>query len=140
MQKSEPAAKNVPVRHLELKATMLLVFTLALIAGAALFLLRARGFFEPKQHLVLVADNAEGVTAGMDLTFSGFPIGTHGLFWYVMFSHGFVGLAFLLIGMIVLVLSTARARTPTAMWAHICIVIALTQVPYSRPFGHGRMP
>jgi O-antigen ligase len=61
---------------------------------------------------------------------SGFPIGTHGLFWYVMFSHGFVGLAFLLIGMIVLVLSTARARTPTAMWAHICIVIALTQVPY----------
>jgi len=76
VQKSEPAAKNVPVRHLELKATMLLAFTVALIVGAALFLLRARGFFEPKQHLVLVADNAEGVVAGMDLTFSGFPIGT----------------------------------------------------------------
>jgi O-antigen ligase len=61
---------------------------------------------------------------------SGFPIGTHGLFWYVMFSHGFVGLGFLLIAMVVLTLSTAKARTPTAMWAHICIVIALTQVPY----------
>ena len=47
-----------------------------------------------------------------------------------MFSHGFVGLGFLLVAMVVLTLSTARARTPTAMWAHICIVIALTQVPY----------
>jgi phospholipid/cholesterol/gamma-HCH transport system substrate-binding protein len=47
-----------------------------LIIAAALFLLRARGVFDPKQHLVLVTDNAEGVVAGMDLTFSGFPIGT----------------------------------------------------------------
>jgi phospholipid/cholesterol/gamma-HCH transport system substrate-binding protein len=74
--KSEPAAKNVPVRNLEMKATMLLAFTAALIVASALFLLRARGVFEPKQHLVLVADNATGVTAGMDLTFAGFPIGT----------------------------------------------------------------
>lgn len=74
--KSEPAAKNVPVRNLELKATMLLAFTVALILGSALFLLRARGYFEPKQQLVLITDNAEGVAAGMDLTFSGFPIGT----------------------------------------------------------------
>lgn len=74
--KSEPAAKNIPVRNLELKATMLLAFTVALIVASALFLLRARGVFEPKQHLVLVADNAEGVVAGMDLTFAGFPIGT----------------------------------------------------------------
>jgi phospholipid/cholesterol/gamma-HCH transport system substrate-binding protein len=75
VQKSEPAARNVPVRHLEMKATLLLAFTVALIVGAALFLLRARGYFEPKQQLILLADNAEGVTAGMDLTFSGFPIG-----------------------------------------------------------------
>lgn len=73
---SEPAAKHIPVRNLEMKATMLLAFTLALIVASALFLLRARGVFEPKQRLVLVADNAEGVTAGMDLTFAGFPIGT----------------------------------------------------------------
>ena len=76
VQKSEPAAKNIPVRNLELKATMLLAFTVALIVASALFLLRARGYFEPKQQLVLIADNAEGVVAGMDLTFSGFPIGT----------------------------------------------------------------
>ena len=76
VQKSEPAARNVPVRNLELKAIMLLAFTLALIIGSAIFLLSARGFFQPKQQLVLVADNAEGVVAGMDLTFSGFPIGT----------------------------------------------------------------
>lgn len=76
VQKSEPAAKHVPVRNLELKAIMLLAFTVALIVGAALFLLRARGVFDPKQQLVLVTDNAEGVVAGMDLTFSGFPIGT----------------------------------------------------------------
>ena len=76
VQKSEPSAKNVPVRNLELKAIMLLAFTLALIIGSALFLMRARGFFEPKQQLYLLADNAEGVVAGMDLTFSGFPIGT----------------------------------------------------------------
>lgn len=76
VQKSEPTAKAVPIRHLELKATMLLAFTVALIVTAALLLLRARGYFDPKQQLFLVADNAEGVVAGMDLTFSGFPIGT----------------------------------------------------------------
>ena len=31
--------------------------------------------FQPSQRLVLIADDAEGVTVGMDLTFSGFPIG-----------------------------------------------------------------
>ena len=34
-----------------------------------------RGVFQPSQRLVLIADDAEGVTVGMDLTFSGFPIG-----------------------------------------------------------------
>jgi phospholipid/cholesterol/gamma-HCH transport system substrate-binding protein len=76
VQKSEPAARKTQVRNLELKATLLLAFTVALIVASGLFLLRARGTFEPKQHLVLVADNAEGVVAGMDLTFAGFPIGT----------------------------------------------------------------
>lgn len=76
VQKSEPSAKAVPVRNLELKATLLLAFTVGLIIASALFLLRARGFFEAKQDLVLITDNAEGVVAGMDLSFSGFPIGT----------------------------------------------------------------
>jgi phospholipid/cholesterol/gamma-HCH transport system substrate-binding protein len=35
----------------------------------------ARGAFESTQKLVLIADDSEGVVIGMDLTFSGFPIG-----------------------------------------------------------------
>ncbi len=35
----------------------------------------ARGAFEPTQTLVLVTDDSEGVVVGMDITFSGFPIG-----------------------------------------------------------------
>jgi len=71
---SEPAAHQ-PVRHVELKATLLLLFTLVLVTGSALYLLYARGFFEPKQTVILVTDNAEGVVPGMDMLFSGFPIG-----------------------------------------------------------------
>jgi phospholipid/cholesterol/gamma-HCH transport system substrate-binding protein len=37
--------------------------------------LHSRGLFEPTQSLVLVTDDAEGVAVGMDMTFSGFPIG-----------------------------------------------------------------
>lgn len=76
VQKSEPAAKNRQVENLEFKAILLLVFTLGLVIGSAVYLMRARGYFEPKQTLYLIADNAEGVATGMDLTFSGFPIGT----------------------------------------------------------------
>ncbi len=64
-----------PVAHLRAKAAALLLFTLALIAGSALYLLHARGVFEPTQQLVLVADDSAGVAVGMDMTFSGFPIG-----------------------------------------------------------------
>lgn len=64
-----------PVPHLRLKALALLVFTLALIVGSTLYLLYARGAFEPTQTLVLTADDSEGVVVGMDMTFSGFPIG-----------------------------------------------------------------
>ena len=46
-----------------------------LVAASAAYLLYARGVFQPSQRLVLIADDAEGVTVGMDLTFSGFPIG-----------------------------------------------------------------
>jgi phospholipid/cholesterol/gamma-HCH transport system substrate-binding protein len=72
---AEPAGEPAAVPNLELKAALLLAFTLALVVASALFLLGARGYFEPKQHLVLVTDNAEGVTPGMDLGFQGFPIG-----------------------------------------------------------------
>ncbi|MDH3210311.1 MAG: MlaD family protein, partial [Burkholderiaceae bacterium] len=61
--------------HLEFKAALLLVLTLLLIGGAVLYLMYARGVFEKTQQLVLLADNSEGVVVGMDLTFSGFPVG-----------------------------------------------------------------
>lgn len=61
--------------HLEFKATLLLFALALLVAGAALYLGYARGAFESTQELVLVADDAEGVSVGMDMTFAGFPIG-----------------------------------------------------------------
>ena len=64
-----------PVAHLRAKAAALLALTLLLIVGAAGYLLYARGVFEPTQQLVLTADDSEGVTVGMDMTFSGFAIG-----------------------------------------------------------------
>ncbi|QBE65274.1 MlaD family protein [Pseudoduganella lutea] len=68
---SEPA----PVRNAEVKAALLLILMVALIAGAGLYLLYARGAFEATQRLVLTADDSEGVAVGMDVTFAGFPIG-----------------------------------------------------------------
>ncbi|HSV52094.1 MAG TPA: MlaD family protein [Burkholderiaceae bacterium] len=81
---SEPHEPNAPtdgpaapptVAHLEFKAALLLVFMLLLVCGSALYLLYARGAFEATQTVVLVSDDSEGVVVGMDLTFSGFPIG-----------------------------------------------------------------
>ena len=71
---SEPAPAR-PVRNLELKAALLLVFTGLLIAGSVLYLLYARGVFQATQTLVLVTEDSEGVVVGMDMTFAGFPIG-----------------------------------------------------------------
>lgn len=72
----QPSSASPPgVAHLQLKAAALLVLMLALVGGAALYLMYARGVFEATQRLVLIADDSEGVVVGMDLTFSGFPIG-----------------------------------------------------------------
>ena len=62
-------------RNLEFKAGLLLALLAALLVGSALYLMYARGAFESTQQLTLVADDSEGVVVGMDLTFSGFPIG-----------------------------------------------------------------
>lgn len=68
------ASPHVP-DHLEFKAVLLLSFMLALILTAALYVMYARGLFESTQKLVLVSEDSEGVEVGMNLTFSGFPIG-----------------------------------------------------------------
>lgn len=64
-----------PVKHLEFKAALLLALTLLLVAGSVVYVLFARGLFEPTQRVVLISDDSEGVTVGMDMTFAGFAIG-----------------------------------------------------------------
>ena len=69
---SEPAAE---VRDAEWKAVTLLLLVAAVVVGFVLYVLYARGVFESTQKLVLMADDGGGVSVGMDLTFSGFPVG-----------------------------------------------------------------
>jgi hypothetical protein len=53
----------------------LLLLLVALVLGSAAYVMYARGVFEASQRLVLLADDAEGVTVGMDISFAGFPVG-----------------------------------------------------------------
>jgi phospholipid/cholesterol/gamma-HCH transport system substrate-binding protein len=64
-----------PIAQVERKAIALLILITALVVGFLLYVMVARGVFESTQQLVLVSDDSEGVIVGMDLTFSGFPIG-----------------------------------------------------------------
>lgn len=64
-----------PPAHVEFKALLLLILMAALICSFVLYVMYARGVFESTQRLVLISDDSEGVLVGMDLTFSGFPIG-----------------------------------------------------------------
>ena len=74
--KPESAARSpfVP-KSLGIKVGMLLAFAIMVAIALVGYVLYARGVFEQTQRLTLVADNVEGVSAGMDLTFAGFPIG-----------------------------------------------------------------
>ena len=81
---TDPAAPPAPaadgdspfiVRHVEAKASLLLIALVVMVVGTVLYLAYARGAFEPTQRLVLVSDDSEGVVVGMDLTFAGFAIG-----------------------------------------------------------------
>ncbi len=70
-----PTPTPKPVANIEVKAVLLLLLMLALICGTVFYVLYARGAFERTQELVLLSDDSEGVVVGMDITFSGFPIG-----------------------------------------------------------------
>jgi phospholipid/cholesterol/gamma-HCH transport system substrate-binding protein len=69
------AAERQAMRRLVIKAVVMLVAFVLMLGGAAAYLMYARGAFEPTQRVVLMTDDAEGVTIGMDMTFAGFPIG-----------------------------------------------------------------
>ncbi len=66
---------NLLPRNLGVKVGMLIAATILIAGGFVLYVLFARGVFEQTQRVILIADNAEGVRVGMDLTFAGFPIG-----------------------------------------------------------------
>jgi len=72
---TEQENQAAPVRNAEFKAALLLILMVVLVAGAAVYLMYARGAFESTQKLVLQVDDSEGVSVGMDVTFAGFPIG-----------------------------------------------------------------
>ena len=64
-----------PIAHIERKAALLLIAVASLVLAFLVYVMYARGVFESTQQLVLLSDDSEGVMVGMDLTFSGFPIG-----------------------------------------------------------------
>ena len=66
---------SAPPPNIEFKALALVVFMVTIICASLAYVMYARGVFESTQQVILIADNSEGVIVGMDLTFSGFPIG-----------------------------------------------------------------
>ncbi len=70
----QPTLKAHP-RGLGVKVGMLLAATILIAGGFVLYVLFARGTFEHTQKLYLIAADVEGVSVGLNMTFSGFPIG-----------------------------------------------------------------
>ena len=62
-------------RALELKAAAILLVLAALLVGAVVYVMYARGVFEKSQTVILIAEDAGGIDVGMEMTFAGFPIG-----------------------------------------------------------------
>ena len=58
------------------------------------------------------------------------PVGTHGMVWYLMFVHGFVGLGLFLGWLGGEVARSGRVRTSRGWWTHLALVIALVEVPF----------
>ncbi|QYF92841.1 MlaD family protein [Massilia sp. PAMC28688] len=75
MNENDAESPAEPVAHVEIKAVILLVLMGALVLTFLLYIMYARGVFENTQRLILLSEDSEGVIPGMDVTFSGFPIG-----------------------------------------------------------------
>lgn len=71
----EQQAESPALRALEFRAALLLGFMALLVVAAVLYLMWVRGAFEATQKLYLTTDDSDGVVVGMDMSFSGFPIG-----------------------------------------------------------------
>jgi len=66
---------SAPPPNIEFKALSLVILMVIIVFASLAYVMYARGLFESTQQVVLIADDSEGVIVGMDLTFSGFPIG-----------------------------------------------------------------
>jgi phospholipid/cholesterol/gamma-HCH transport system substrate-binding protein len=73
-QKPDHSLPFVP-RSMGIKVGMLLAFAITVAVALVVYVLHARGVFDDYQRLTLITENVDGVSPGMDLTFSGFPIG-----------------------------------------------------------------
>lgn len=71
----ETSSTEAQGANTERKAVALIIFTVGLILAFVIYVMTARGVFQETQPLVLITENSDGVRPGMDLTFSGFPIG-----------------------------------------------------------------
>ncbi len=70
-----PVPRAPLIKNLEFKIGLLLAMTVLLGAAFVGYALYARGAFEVTHKLVLTAEDVEGVSVGMPISFSGFPIG-----------------------------------------------------------------
>lgn len=70
-----PVPRAPLIKNLEFKIGLLLVVTLLLTVAFFAYTLYARGAFQVSQKLILTAEDVEGVSIGMPISFSGFPIG-----------------------------------------------------------------
>ncbi len=70
-----PPLSRSGIRSLRLKVGILLATVPVIVIGLAAYALYSRGVFDPSRKVELVARDAEGVSVGMPVIFSGFPIG-----------------------------------------------------------------
>jgi phospholipid/cholesterol/gamma-HCH transport system substrate-binding protein len=75
MQSEPKLGSSSQPPNIEFKVALLIIVMVILMLGSLVYVMYARGVFESTQRVVLIADDSEGVIVGMDLTFSGFPIG-----------------------------------------------------------------
>jgi phospholipid/cholesterol/gamma-HCH transport system substrate-binding protein len=68
-------ASGLLPRNIGVKVGALLAVSIVIALGFIVYVLDSRGVFDQTQRMYLIADNAEGISVGTDLTFSGFPIG-----------------------------------------------------------------
>jgi hypothetical protein len=84
--------------------------------------------FEGAKGSPLIGNGAPKRAEGADPKLP--PIGTHGMLWYLMFVHGFVGMILFLVWLGGEVLRSGRVRTADGWWTHLALVIGLVQVPF----------